>query len=69
LGGGGRIVVQDVTKNLEMFTLVGCELIIIHHEKVNLTNIDYYYKIADKNIPSLNKLDQNINCHQQWQQT
>jgi hypothetical protein len=40
----------------------------IHHEKVNLTNIDYYYKIANESIPSLNKLNQNINCHQQWQQ-
>jgi hypothetical protein len=39
----------------------------IHHEKVNSTNLDGCYKI-DENIPSLNKLDQNINCLHQWQQ-
>jgi hypothetical protein len=41
----------------------------IHHEKVNLTNLDDCYKIVDENIPSLSKLDQSINYLHQWQQT
>jgi hypothetical protein len=41
----------------------------IHHEKANLKNLDGCYKIANENIPSLNKLDQNINYFHQWQQT
>jgi hypothetical protein len=62
LGDGGRIVVHNVTKNLEMFMLVACEWIKIHHENINLTNLDHYYKITNENVPSLSKLDQNINC-------
>jgi hypothetical protein len=44
LGDGGKIVVHNVTKNLEMFTLVAYEWIRIHHEKVSLTNLDRWYK-------------------------
>jgi len=51
LGDGGRIVVHHVTKNLEMLMMVICEWIIIHHEKVNLINLDCYYRIANENNP------------------
>jgi hypothetical protein len=68
LGDGGKIVIHNITKKLEMLMLVACQWIKIHHEKFNLTNLDRYYKIAYK-IPSSNKFDQNIDCLQQCQQT
>jgi hypothetical protein len=64
LHDGGRTIVHNVTKNLEMFMLVACEWIRIHHENVSLTNLDYCYKIANENILSLSKLDQNVNYFQ-----
>jgi hypothetical protein len=55
LGDGGKIVVHNVTKNLEMFTLVANEWIKIHHEKVSLTNLDYCYKLQMKtSLPLVN---------------
>jgi hypothetical protein len=57
LHDGGRIIVHNVTKNLKMFMLVACEWIRICHENVNLTNLDYCYKIANENILSLSKLE------------
>jgi hypothetical protein len=47
-----------------MFTLVACEWIKIHHENVSLINLNRCYKIANENVPSLNKFEQNINYFQ-----
>jgi hypothetical protein len=46
--------------------LVARQWIKIYDAKVNLTYLDYCYEIIDENICSLNKLDQNINCIEQW---
>ncbi len=55
LGDGGKIVVHNVTKNLEMFTLATYEWIRIHHEKVSLTNLDRWYKSQMKtSVPLAN---------------
>jgi hypothetical protein len=43
---------------------VGSQYIII-----SLTSIYNYYKILNKDIPSLAKQNQAIDCLQQWQQT
>jgi hypothetical protein len=64
LHDGGRIIVHNVTKNLKMFMLVACEWIKIRDENVSLTNLNYCYKIANENILSLSKLDQNVNYFQ-----
>jgi hypothetical protein len=61
LHDGGITVVHNVIQNLEMFMLVACEWIRILHENVNLTTLDYCYKIANENILSFSKLDQNVN--------
>lgn len=69
LGDCGKSVLHCITKHLERITLViGCG-ITIHHKNINLTSIYNYYKISNKDIPSLAKQDQAIDCLQQWQQT
>lgn len=61
LGDCGKSVLHRITKHLEMIT--------IHHKNISLTSIYNYYKISNKDIPSLAKQDQAIDCLQQWQQT
>jgi len=61
LGDGGKIVIHKMTKNLDMFTLVTSQKIRIHHVKRSILQILILVtKIANENIISLNKLDQNI---------
>jgi hypothetical protein len=66
---GCKIVVHNITKDLEMFMLVTNCRIKIHHEEINLTNFYDCGKITNKDILSLSKFDQNIEYLQQWQQT
>jgi hypothetical protein len=66
---GRKIVVHNITKDLEMFMLVTNCRIKIHHEEINSTNFYDCCKITNKDIFSLSKLYQNIEYLQQWQQT
>jgi hypothetical protein len=66
---GRKIVVHNITKDLEMFMLVTICRIKIHHEEINLTFFYNCRTITNKDILSLSKFDQNIEYLQQWQQT
>jgi hypothetical protein len=55
---GCKIVVHNITKDLEMFMLVTNCRIKLHREEINSTN--FCRKITNKNILSLSKFDQNI---------
>lgn len=66
LGDCGKSVIHHITK---LITLVIDCGITIYYKSISLTNIYNYYKISNKDILSLAKQDQAIDCLQKWQQT
>jgi hypothetical protein len=64
LGDCDKSVFHNITKNLEMFTLVVNHKVIVHHKKINLEFFYDCHQIKNERLPPLGMFGQQIHCFQ-----